>query len=716
MARYAHARNSFTMGEVSPRFLGRTDTEQYRQACSYLQNFNVLPVGGVQKRMGTEFIIEVPVGHDMDTLVLIPFDEITGNLIFAVSDSYISMHDQASGATIDGEATGFAGGHTIQFTQRGLFLILTNGQALPMVIAVTPLTSFTIYTYGVTELTGLADPSANGTGAGLSTIIESHRNLPWFKENTTATTLAITSGTAAIGAGKTLTASGAIFTPSMVGQYIRVRHTADIGVCKITAYTSSTVVTIEIFRTFGATTATTTWSFAQWGPVYGYPRACTFHQERLYFAGSGSFRDRTWATQQGDMWELSNPDPTDVEAVGDTFGHYFDGYFGKSALINFLSTGKNIFVGTTSGEAILNEINEDYSLGLLNTKVVLQTETGSTFPSYVRHENKLVFIQRSLRKLVELFFDFEEETYKPRDLNELADHLFAAGGISTTKSIRWISFQPDRKILWVLTTSYELFSCTRNTETDMIAWSRHTIGGTAATGGIYANTTTPAVLAICNTSNITYGFDEMWVAVARRINGGNKIYLEKLSIPDSDSQDTEDTPDNYLDSSADAVGASATAWAAIAAHLPSETVHVVADGIYVGTKTLNGSGDLTLDTAATSVAVGYNYRARGIITPLESNALFGSGLGSVKRTDEVTFVLDRTSSLEFGTYENIDDLETIDFRDSTVSASDPTPLFTGEKTRKLRGNYEENQSIVFESTDPLPCTVAAIVLKGILYD
>lgn len=725
MARYTHARNSMIMGEVSPRFLGRTDTDQYRQACEYLSNYNVLPMGGVQRRRGTAYQADITSNHAEDYMSQITFFGITKNYIFLISSGAIEMYSAATGALLDNDATGPNFGQHVQYTQRGSYLIITNGVHMPYVILVNETSdTYTFWFWGENELQ--VQP---GTGLVTTLTNQQHRNLPWFPENTAATTLAITSGTAAIGSGKTMTASAATFSAGMVGQYIRVRHTADVGIAVITAYTSTTVVTVDILRTFGSTAATATWSFAQWGPTFGFPRAVAFHQERLYFAGAstffsaGAFPDRVWGSQLGDFWEFSNPDPAATFTLGDDDGFSVDGYFGEGSLINFLSSGQNLFLGTTTGESFLDEIDENYALGMLNTKIVNQTKKGSYIRKNVRHENRLVFAQKDARRLVELFFDLTEDSYKTSDLNELADHLFSASGVNP-KSIRHIAYQSDRKIIWVVTRSFELFSCTRNLENNTIGWSRHTIGGssptgTSSAGTVYTEFSTPTVMCVGVCPNLTYGFDEVWIVVGRHINGTDQFFLEKISTTDDDTQDTEDTPAYYLDCSISATDSAKTSWPAIAAHLPSTEVHVVADGIYIGTKTLNGSGNLTLDTAASSVAVGFNYVSRGILTCLEANALFGSGLGQVKRTEEITFLLDRTSSFEFGVTEDdgsVGTLQEIEFREATVAAGDPTPLFSGEKTLKLTASYQRKQRIVFQTQEPLPSTVVGIVMKGLLSD
>ena len=46
---------SFNAGEVSPFIDARTSLEKYRSACRTLENFQILPYGGVIRRPGTEF-------------------------------------------------------------------------------------------------------------------------------------------------------------------------------------------------------------------------------------------------------------------------------------------------------------------------------------------------------------------------------------------------------------------------------------------------------------------------------------------------------------------------------------------------------------------------------------------------------------------------------------------------------------------------------------
>ena len=56
MVKAAPALSSFTAGELSPKLEGRIELEKYRQGCSELTNFLVLPQGGITRRPGTLFL------------------------------------------------------------------------------------------------------------------------------------------------------------------------------------------------------------------------------------------------------------------------------------------------------------------------------------------------------------------------------------------------------------------------------------------------------------------------------------------------------------------------------------------------------------------------------------------------------------------------------------------------------------------------------------
>ena len=80
MPRVWPIQNQFTAGEISPRLYGRTDLAQYYQGCRTLENWLVMPQGGVVKRAGTRFVAEVR-DHEHAPRLL-PF-------VFGVEQAYV---------------------------------------------------------------------------------------------------------------------------------------------------------------------------------------------------------------------------------------------------------------------------------------------------------------------------------------------------------------------------------------------------------------------------------------------------------------------------------------------------------------------------------------------------------------------------------------------------------------------------------------------------
>ena len=49
---------NFSSGELSPTLNGRVDLQQYYQGCGLLKNFEIIPTGGIKRRIGTQRLVE----------------------------------------------------------------------------------------------------------------------------------------------------------------------------------------------------------------------------------------------------------------------------------------------------------------------------------------------------------------------------------------------------------------------------------------------------------------------------------------------------------------------------------------------------------------------------------------------------------------------------------------------------------------------------------
>jgi hypothetical protein len=90
------------------------------------------------------------------------------------------------------------------------------------------------------------------------------------------------------------TAAGGSFSLS-------VNEAFDTGVVKVTGYTSSTLVPVDVIRTLGSTSTTAKWSEGAWSVYRGYPQAIALWESRLIFAGTVSDPNTIWLSTIDDF-------------------------------------------------------------------------------------------------------------------------------------------------------------------------------------------------------------------------------------------------------------------------------------------------------------------------------------------------------------------------------------------------------------------------------
>ena len=181
---------SFQGGELSRKMDGRSDLEVYKTGCRDLQNFYVLPQGGVERRPGTEFLILT--GSDgSNPARLIPFI-FTSDIQYVVEVGLtsIKIHESdgsqvytptvGSGVTVNYTATEL---NEIQFSRRADTLLLTHRNHPPLKVerkTLTPTFELNLITYVYPPLQDLnltattVDPQFNPTSGASGTILASN--------------------------------------------------------------------------------------------------------------------------------------------------------------------------------------------------------------------------------------------------------------------------------------------------------------------------------------------------------------------------------------------------------------------------------------------------------------------------------------------------------------------------------------------------------------
>ena len=745
MARVAVQLTNFTGGELSPRLDGRNDLAKYASGCKTLQNMIVYPHGSAARRSGTSFVAEVE--NSAEKTRLIPFEfSTTQTYILEFGNEYIRFYKdggaileanktitgitQANPGVVSITAHGYSNGDTIVISgvvgmtevngkRFKVANVNTNDFELQDIDGVdVDTTSFTAYASGgvanrvyqiaTTYLTAdlfqikyaqsadvmyLCHPEysvkkLSRTGHTSWTITEvDFTNGPYLDDNITAVTLSSSAHT--VGTGRTLTASAATFVSTDVGRLVRFRE----GYGKITAFTSTTEVTITIIEDMGSTSSSTDWSLGAFSDTTGYPSCVTFYEQRLVFAGTEAQPQTLYFSRSGDyenMFENRGGTIADDDAIIYTIAS------NQVNAIRFLSATRTLIVGTVGGEFSVSGGGSDDPVTPTNILIKKQSNHGCANIDAIPVGNVTLFLQRAKRKIRELAYNFDVDGYVAPDMTILAEHISESG-------VNEMSYQQEpNQIIWGVREDGQLIGLTYQREQQVVAWHRHIFGGAFSTGNAVCET-----IATIPTDDKEY---QTWVIVKRTIDGVTRRYVEYLNQFDFDEDD--DTSFNFLDSQLSYNG-SATTTISNLDHLEGQVVSVLADGSTHPDRTVT-NGSITLARSSTKVKVGLPYTSILQTMRIDAGSQNGTSQAKTKRIYNITVRLYESLGVEVGP--DLNNMESIPFRSSAQLMNEPIPVFTGDKEVEFRGNYETDGFIFVRQTQPLPLTVLSLYPELITND
>ena len=756
MAKASPAFTNFTAGELSPRLDGRTDVAKYFNGCKKLQNFVVHPHGGASRRPGTIFVREVK--NSAHNVRLIPFEfNVTQTYILEFGDQYFRVHKDGGTVVSSGSpvevATPYA--HTdlakLKFTQSADVMYLVHPDYAPRKITRTSHTAWTI-----TEVDLLRGPMAddntttttllaNGrTGsvtitASASTFVSSdvgrlvrlHEGFAKITAFSSATSVTATVQENADGRTELMpsytattisahegdpsatglehndrfqdTAGAFVSQGFKVGMKVTVSGFTDSNnnkasaiVVKVTDDTlllaPSSDLTDEAagdsVTISGDLTASTDFALGAFSTATGFPSAVAFYEQRLVFASTTQQPQTLFFSVGGSFEDFAGGVDAD-DALTYTLGS------NQVNIIRYLQAGRVLLVGTSGGEFVVTS-SEDAPLSPTNAVVKRQATYGSADIQPVQVANVTLFVQRAKRKLRELVFDLNTDSYQAPDMTILAEHITETG-------IKEMSLQqePDN-VVWCVLENGKFVGMTYRREENVIAWHEHLIGGafgSDAFGHVESVATIPGDL----------NEDDTYLVVKRTIGGATKRYIEYFSSFDFGS-DVEDA--FFVDSGLTYSGSSATSISGLD-HLEGQSVSILANGATHPDKTVS-SGAISLDFAVTKAHIGLNYSSTLQTMRIEAGGTEGTAQGKTKRIHEVVLRLFRTVGVKVGSSET--ELDRIPFRSSAQAMTAAIPLFTGDKEIEFRGGFDTDGFVVVQQDQPLPLTVIGIFPRLITFD
>jgi hypothetical protein len=671
MAKVTPIQTNFTGGEISPRLRGRVDLTKYTSSLAHCENFVVFPHGGVTKRSGTRFVAEVKDSSAYTRLV--PF-------IFSTVQAYILEfgHNYVRFVRNEGQIQSGSAAYEIvspystadleklDFTQSADVLFICHPDYQTRKLSRTGHTS-----WGFSEFEAIDGP--------------------WGPVNTTTTTL---TPSATTGLSITITASalsginnGTGFQTTDIGRHIRILSSGKWGSAKIIGRTSTTVVTAKVFTDFpfGATTATDNWRLGIWSDTTGWPTTSTFYQQRLFFANNAASPNTVWASESGNF-ETFSPTNNQAEVLDDS-GLDLTLATDQVNAIRWMYGAKQLQLGTSDGPFIMSSGSDNLALTPSNVTSNRETTDGTTTKKPIGASRATIFIDRTRTKIRELAYNLEVDGFATPDLTLIAEHI-------TTGNVQELAYtrSPD-SLIWALLDTGQLRCLTYERAQDVVAWHRHTIGGT--------NSKVKSIAAIPSFDELE---EQLYMIVERTINGATKKYIEFLEK--SFDQAKGDTPETafFVDSGLSYSGSAVTSLSGLT-HLEGETVKVLVNGANHPDKVVS-SGAITLDRPATSAAIGLGYEA--IIRTLDPEVQTESGpsQGKTRRVERVTARVVDTYNLEIGY--DLNNMQTVFFRTPSVPMGSLV-LFTGDKRLLLEFTPNREFDLYMRHKDPLPCTILAVM-------
>lgn len=422
------------------------------------------------------------------------------------------------------------------------------------------------------------------------------------------------------------------------------------------------------------------WSPAAWSKTKGYPKTVAFHESRLFYGGSASFPQTVWGSgiDQYDNFRLGS---------NDDLGLSLNLISSDTNSVQWLGAGsKGLAVGTQSEEWVIASADNSKVLTPGTAATRRFGATGSAFIQSIPIRDVSLFVGANGTKIYEFFYEFASDSFRSADTNLMID---IEGGVLQMAVQR----SPETTV-WVVTNIGLLYSLTYEREQKVVAWARH------KTQGQYLS------VAVVPTRG---GGDQVWVAVAREINGVTSTYLEHFqsdhieSLKNSTGAWTEGL---FLDCAVRAYNPGGATVITGLDHLNGESVLAVGDGCPEPHTVLGGS--ITLSVPAVVTLVGINYESLMETTYIEK----GDSRIAKKRLISTHVSVWKSLGGKVSAARGIDgSWEPLRYETMSTPMDSAQPLFTGLLEVKFQASSRNYNTITVRQDQPFPLVVTGLATR-----
>lgn len=262
-----------------------------------------------------------------------------------------------------------------------------------------------------------------------------------------------------------------------------------------------------------------------WGTATGaaFPYKVAFWRDRLWFAGN----QQIYASVAGDYSSMS-PDTLGEILADNAISLTIS--VGTVDKIRWMTASDVLLIGTAGSEIAVQEITPNQVLGPENVKYEIQSAEGSRELEPVLVEDSVLFIRIGGRRVIELRFDIQSDSWVPRDMNVLYPEITQTGIVEMA-----YQKEPDN-IIWIVLSNGRLLGMTYDREQNVYGWHRHPLGGTSAKAESVQVITSPDA-----------DVNDVWIIANKSVNGSTRRFVEYFAEAFEQNDDIEGAV--FLDSS-----------------------------------------------------------------------------------------------------------------------------------------------------------------------
>jgi hypothetical protein len=413
-----------------------------------------------------------------------------------------------------------------------------------------------------------------------------------------------------------------------------------------------------------------------------FPQTVTYHQQRQIFANTYNEPQTIYTTQIGNFNSLRKSRPTrDDDAITITINAR------QVNEIRHLVPLTSLVVLTSSAEWLVTE-GENGLFTPSTVGVQVQSYNGSSWVRPVTIDNNILYVQENGKKIRDMGFQWQSDSYVGNDLSIMSNHLFE------DYTIEEMAYAAEPYgVVWCVRDDGSLLGLTYQREHQVWAWHRHTTG--------------PAGIRLDNFESVATikedGRDATYVIVKRLINGVTKRYIERL-----EPRDLSDAPLilSFSDSFVRYTGSPVTTVTGLG-HLEGETVSILADGVVNPQQTVV-SGQITLPREASNVTVGLAYTPA--IETLDIDSVQQPLKGSEIAVDKVIIEVLNSRGGWVGPVDNDGNNNMLEIKPRfDDDGYDAIALKTYKPEIYIQPEWSKGGRIRIEQRDPLPLSITSII-------